>query len=79
MESRSICILAGLLVATIALADGAYKWTDEEGVVHYSDVPRAGAEVVDLEEPELKSSLLSLQDKLESQPLGEERIALTTF
>ena len=50
MESRSVCILVGLLVATMALADGAYKWIDEEGVVHYSDVPRAGAEVVDLAE-----------------------------
>jgi len=50
MESRSICIFAGLLVATMALADGAYKWTDEDGVVHYSDVPRDGAEVVDLAE-----------------------------
>jgi hypothetical protein len=48
MDSRSICILVGLLVATMALADGAYKWTDEDGVVHYSDVPRNGAEVVDL-------------------------------
>ena len=50
MESRSIGILVGLLVATMALADGAYKWIDEEGVVHYSDVPRAGAEVVNLDE-----------------------------
>ena len=50
MESRSICILVGLLAAITALADGAYKWTDEDGVVHYSDVPRNGAEVIDLAE-----------------------------
>jgi hypothetical protein len=50
MESRSICALVGVLVAAMALADGAYTWTDEDGVVHYSDVPTAGADVVDLAE-----------------------------
>ena len=33
-----------------ALADGAWKWTDDEGVVHYSDVPVEGAEQVNLSE-----------------------------
>ena len=28
----------------------AYKWVDENGVTHYSDRPRAGAEVVELSE-----------------------------
>lgn len=31
-------------------ADGAYKWTDADGVVHYSDVPVEGAEIVNLSE-----------------------------
>ena len=26
----------------------AYRWVDEDGVVHYSDRPREGAEIVDL-------------------------------
>ena len=34
----------------MALADGAYKWVDEDGVVHFSDVPVEGAEVVNLSE-----------------------------
>ena len=48
METRPIFFLAGLLAASLALAEGAYRWTDEDGVVHYSDVPREGAEYVDL-------------------------------
>ncbi|MDH3362689.1 MAG: DUF4124 domain-containing protein [Gammaproteobacteria bacterium] len=47
MEIRTLFILLGLLVAGAALAD-AYKWTDEDGVVHYSDRPEPGSERVDL-------------------------------
>lgn len=50
MRKRSILILAGLLAASLAAADGAWKWTDENGVVHYSDVPVEGAERVDISE-----------------------------
>ncbi len=39
-----------MLAAVMALADGAYKWVDEDGVVHFSDVPVDGAESVDLSE-----------------------------
>lgn len=52
MEARSIFIFAGLLAASLAMADTAYKWTDEEGIVHYSDRPREGAERVELAESE---------------------------
>ncbi len=34
----------------MALADGAYTWVDEDGVVHFSDVPVEGAEVINLSE-----------------------------
>jgi len=47
MEIRTLFILLGLLFASAAFAD-AYKWTDEDGVVHYSDRPQPGAERVDL-------------------------------
>ena len=47
METRSIFILLALLVAAGAFAE-AYKWTDEEGVVHYSDRHHPGATIVDL-------------------------------
>lgn len=49
MEIRTIFTLLALLVAAGAFAQ-AYKWTDEEGVVHYSDRPHPGATVVDLAE-----------------------------
>ena len=47
MEIRTLFILLGLLVASAAFAD-AYKWTDEDGIVHYSDRPEPGSERVDL-------------------------------
>ena len=50
MQRRPIFILAGMLAATLALADGAWKWTDDDGVVHYSDVPVDGAEAIDISE-----------------------------
>ena len=49
METRPIFILMALLVAAGAFAD-AYKWTDEEGLVHYSDRPHPGATIIDLDQ-----------------------------
>jgi hypothetical protein len=37
-----------VLAGSIALAQ-AYRWVDENGVVHYSDRPQAGAEEVELD------------------------------
>lgn len=48
MQIRPILICAGLLAAAPAMAEDAYRWTDADGVVHYSDVPVEGAERVDL-------------------------------
>lgn len=39
-----------MLAPTLVLADGAWKWTDAEGVVQYSDVPVEGAEQVNISE-----------------------------
>lgn len=51
MECRPIFVLAGLLAASLAVADGAYRWVDKDGVVHYSDVPPdESAEVVNISE-----------------------------
>jgi len=47
METRPIFFLLALLVATGAFAE-AYTWTDDEGVVHFSDRPHPGATIVDL-------------------------------
>ena len=48
METRPIIILLGLLAANGVLAD-AYRWVDENGVVHFSDRPQPGAEKVVLD------------------------------
>ncbi|MEO1244944.1 MAG: DUF4124 domain-containing protein [Pseudomonadota bacterium] len=49
MATRTIFVFASLLCAGAAFAQ-AYKWTDENGVVHYSDRPEPGAEEVALPE-----------------------------
>ncbi|MCP5091927.1 MAG: DUF4124 domain-containing protein [Gammaproteobacteria bacterium] len=54
METRQILLLVGLLMANAAFAD-AYVWTDEDGVVHYSDKPHPGAKRVDLGESKTSS------------------------
>ncbi|MDH3482190.1 MAG: DUF4124 domain-containing protein [Gammaproteobacteria bacterium] len=49
MQTRAIFLLLCLLAASAVLAE-AYRWVDEDGIVHYSDRPREGAEVVQLSE-----------------------------
>jgi hypothetical protein len=49
METRSIFVLLALLVAAGAFAE-AYTWTDEDGIVHYSDRPHPGARLIELGE-----------------------------
>ena len=43
---NSLWILA--LVAGAVFATETYRWVDEDGVIHYSDTPREGAEVVNI-------------------------------
>ena len=43
-------IAVGLLAAAACMAQ-AYRWVDEDGVVHYSDRPDPRAEVIELPEP----------------------------
>ena len=56
MEIRPILILLALFVGGAALAD-TYKWTDEEGVVHYSDRPHPGAKRIVIDAPNASRSL----------------------
>ena len=51
METSLFFLLLGLLVTPIAVAGEAYVWTDENGVVHYSDRPVPGAKRIELAEP----------------------------
>ncbi|EOX4101631.1 DUF4124 domain-containing protein [Vibrio alginolyticus] len=50
----SLCALSGLLIASIAFAQVAYTWVDENGVVHFSDTPNTGAKAIAL--PNLEAS-----------------------
>jgi len=56
MESRSILLVLCLLAATAVLAQEAYRWVDEDGVVHYSDRPREGAEQIRLPAPNVAAT-----------------------
>jgi hypothetical protein len=47
MLMRTFIVLIAALAAGAALAQ-AYKWVDEDGVVHYSDTPQEGAEQIQL-------------------------------
>jgi hypothetical protein len=46
MDKRTIFIAVGLLAASTAVLAQAYRWVDDEGVVHYSDRPNPGSERV---------------------------------
>lgn len=56
METRTILLLLGLLAASSAIAGEAYVWTDENGVVHYSDRPMPGARRIELADPNTSQS-----------------------
>jgi uncharacterized protein DUF4124 len=50
--ARATIVFAAMVCTGVALAAGTYKWTDEQGVVHYSDkappeTPAKGATVLD--------------------------------
>ena len=49
MDKRPILLVIGLLVGSAVCAQ-AYRWVDEDGVVHFSDRPQPGAEQIELPE-----------------------------
>ncbi len=48
MELRAVFMFFCLFATGAAAAQEAYRWVDEDGVVHYSDRFREGAEIVQL-------------------------------
>ncbi len=75
MLMRIFIALTAALVACTALAQ-AYKWVDENGVVHYSDVPVAGAEPIQLpadgRRPQRPAYLHPLQSQVNDSAEGEQ-------
>ena len=57
MRLRLFLAVISLLAAGLAAAQ-AYRWVDEDGVVHYSDRPQPGAERIDLprQEPRARAA-----------------------
>jgi len=52
---RSVFLIVGLLVAHAGFA-GVYRWTDENGQMHFSDRPHEGAEQIELQDAQTFSA-----------------------
>jgi hypothetical protein len=79
METRAILVLLGLLATPFATAGEAYMWTDENGVVHYSDSPRPDGqsqtvEVEDIYKPGTVSELAAPEAGAEATETVSDRI-----
>jgi hypothetical protein len=48
MKAKVLLPVLAILAAVPTFADDIYRWVDSNGQVHYSDRPRDGAELVDL-------------------------------
>ena len=53
---RSVFTVVCLLAAAVAAGQEAYRWVDEDGVIHYSDRPREGAEIIELPTPNVAAT-----------------------
>lgn len=71
MELRFVVSLLCLLAVATAAAQEAYRWVDEDGVVHYSDRPREGAETIVLPESNVTTTRRVPSPASESQPDDE--------
>ena len=54
MDKRLFIVLLGLLFGSAVFAQ-AYRWVDEDGVVHFSDRPQPGAQEFELPEANVTS------------------------
>ncbi len=71
MEIRPILLFVGLLASAAVLAQ-AYRWVDEDGVIHYSDVPTEGAEEVQLSEYSRNTGARLYRERAPSSAEAEE-------
>jgi hypothetical protein len=53
---RTLLFTLMSVACTVAVAATVYKWTDENGVVHYSDQPHENAQKVELKAPQTYSA-----------------------
>lgn len=80
MLMRTFIALLATLAAGAVLAQ-AYKWVDEDGVVHYSDVPREGAEQIQLPADGRRPQRPAYSAPIQSQTVAteDENAAPTVF
>lgn len=80
MLMRTFIALVAALAAGTVLAQ-AYKWVDENGVVHYSDVPTEGAEQIQLPTDGRRPQRTAYSPPVQSQPAtpDDEPAAPTVF
>lgn len=79
MAIRTIFVLAAVLAGGAVMAQ-AYKWVDEDGVVHFSDRPKPGAESIVLPKSESRprpspAPGLQSDDEPEAEPEDEAPFA----
>ena len=83
MELRFVFMLFCLFAAASAAAQEAYRWVDEDGVVHYSDRPREGAESIVLPEPNVATTRRVPQpaaaEQQEEEPAEEPQAGYTSI
>jgi len=75
MRALILILLAAWSVATIAAE--VYRWVDESGEVHFSDVPHEGAETITLQEAQTFSAPVSsrVQRTVKDGQVAEEEEA----
>ena len=79
MESRSIFLVLCLFAATAVSAQEAYRWVDEDGVVHYSDTPVEGAERILIPAPNVAVSRPSTRGTTAAPDADEEEAEQAPF
>ena len=60
MKGLFAVALCAAMAAAPAFAADVYRWVDDDGVVHYSDTPREGAEKVEVRDPQTYSGQAAL-------------------
>lgn len=78
MRMRLFILVSVLMAAGTALAQ-AYRWVDDEGVVHYSDRPQDGAEQVILPNDNRVTRRRQPAPAARTDPASDQQAAPTEF
>ena len=76
---KRLFILVSVLMAAGTVLGQAYRWVDEDGVVHYSDRPRAGAEQVILPSDNQVTRRRQPAPAPRAQPAGDQQSEPAAF